>query len=142
MKEKKKKKGCNRSRNMETVEPIDVVDFRCWFGSCAEMRRTIFHAMNCEAVGTTDFLNCSTAPGKCNRRYAHDSLRTNFVFKLAMVYERDLGLCSDWSETMRIGNPVRSNLVHKYMEFSREQQKKAGVVVKQAPISPVICYQS
>ena len=34
-------------------------------------------------------LNCSTTPGSCNRRYAYDSLRTNYVSKLSMFYERD-----------------------------------------------------
>ena len=35
---------------------------------------------------------------------------------------------------MRIGNPVRSDLVLQYMKVSREKQKKLGDVVKQAPI--------
>ena len=66
-------------------------------------------------------------------RYAHDSLRTNYVSKLTVAYERDLGITTDWSDARRIGNPIRSDLVTQYMAFTPEEQKKAGVAVKQAP---------
>ena len=71
--------------------------------------------------------------GECAKRYAHDSLRTNYVSKLAVAYERDSGITTDWSDALRIGNPIRSDLVIQYMTFTREEQKKAGVAVKQAP---------
>ena len=77
--------------------------------------------MNCETLETTDSLNCSITPGKCNRRYAHDSIRTNFLSKLAMAYERDLGVSSDWSGAMRVANPVRSELLHQHMSLTREK---------------------
>ena len=64
----------------------------------------------------------------------HDSLRTNYVPKLTMVYERDLGVTHDWNGTLRTGNPVRSDLVTQYMAFIREEQKKAGVEASQAPV--------
>ena len=66
-------------------------------------------------------------------RYVHDSLRTNCVSKLAMGYERDLGLTHDLNGTLRTGQPFRSDLVTQYMAFVREEQKKAGVEVSQAP---------
>ena len=47
-----------------------------------------------------------------------------------MAYERDLGVTNDWNGT---GNPVRSDLVTQYKAFVREEQKKAGVEVSQAP---------
>ena len=65
--------------------------------------------------------------------YAHDSLRTNCVSKLAMAYERYLGLTHDLNGTLRTGKPFRSDLVTQYMAFVREEQKKAGVEVSQAP---------
>ena len=75
---------------------------------------------------------CSTQPGECAKRYARDSLRTNYVSKLALAYERDLGITTDWSDALRIGNPIRSDPVTQYMTFTREEKKKAGVAVKQA----------
>ena len=49
-----------------------------------------------------------------------------------MAYERDLGITTDWSDTCWIDNPIKSDLVTQYKTFTREQ-KKVGVVVKQAP---------
>ena len=49
-----------------------------------------------------------------------------------MFYESDLGIISAGNDTLRVDNPVRSDLVVQYMTFTREQ-KKAGVLVKQAP---------
>ena len=83
--------------------------------------------------GTSTLDTCSTKGGDCALRYAHESLRTNYVSKLSMFYERDLGIVSDWSDNLRTGNPARSALVTSYITFSREEQKRAGVTVKQAP---------
>ena len=65
--------------------------------------------------------------------YAHDSLRTNYVSKLAMAYERDLGMTHDLNGTLRTGNPFRSNLVTQYMAFVRKEQK-ARVEESQVPV--------
>ena len=65
--------------------------------------------------------------------YAHDSLRTNYVSKLDMAYERDLRVTHDLNGTLRTSKPFRSDLVTQYMAFVREEQKKAGVEVSQAP---------
>ena len=89
--------------------------------------------MHCTQVGTAELSGCSTQPGECAKRYAHDYLRTQYVSKLAVAYERDLGITTDWSGALRIGNPIRSDLVTQYMTFTREEQKEAGVAVKQAP---------
>ena len=118
---------------MVMIQPKDVVSFLCWRGSCSEKRRTAVHARDCEAVGTSELSNCSTTEERCTLRYVHDSLRTNYVSKLAMAYERDLGVTHDWNGTLRTGNLVRSDLVTQYMSFVREEQKKAGVEASQAP---------
>ena len=118
---------------MATAQPRDIVQLLCWLDACSNRRRTVGHAMHCTQVGTADLSGCSTQPGECAKRYAHDSLRTNYVSKLAVAYERDLGITTDWSDALRIGNPIRSDLVTQYMTFIREEQKKAGVAVKQAP---------
>ena len=118
---------------MVIAQPNDVVTFLCWLDSCSEKRRTAVHARDCEAVGTSELSNCSTTEEGCTLRYAHDSLRTNYVSKLAMAYERDLGVTHDWSSALRTGNPVRSDLVTQYTAFIREEQNKAGVEASQAP---------
>ena len=118
---------------MATAQPRDVVQVLCWLDSCSNKRRTVVHANHCTQVGTAELSGYSTQPGECAKRYAHDSLRTNYVSKLAVAYERDLGITTDWSDALRIGNPIRSDLVAQYMTFTREEQKKAGVAVKQAP---------
>ena len=118
---------------MVMAQPNDVVTFLCWLDSYSEKRRTAVHARDCEAVGTSELSNCSTTEEGCTLRYAHDSLRTNYVSNLAMAYERDLGVTHDRNSALRTGNPVRSDLVTQYMAFIREEQKKAGVEVSQAP---------
>ena len=115
------------------AQPNDVVTFLCWLDSCSEKRRTAVHTRDCGAVGTSELSSCSTTEEGCTLRYAHDSLRTNYISKLAMAYERDMGITNDWNSALRTGNPVRSDLVTQYMAFIREEQKKAGVEVSQAP---------
>ena len=116
-----------------TAQPRDVVQFLCWLNACSSRRRTVVHAMHCRQVGTAKLSGCSTQPGECAKRYAHDSLRTNYVSKLAVAYERDLDITTYWSNALRIGNPIRSDLVPQYMTFTREEQKKTGMAIKQAP---------
>ena len=50
-----------------------------------------------------------------------------------MAYEQALGVAHDWNSALRTGNPVGSDLVTQYMAFIREEEKKAGVEVSQAP---------
>ena len=118
---------------MVMAQPNDVVTFLCWLDFCSEKRRTAVHAWDCEAVGTSELSNCSTTEEGCTLRYAHDSLRTNYVSELAMAYDRDLGVAHDWNSALRTGNPVRNDLFTQYMAFIREEQKKAGVEVSRAP---------
>ena len=117
---------------MVMAQPNDVVTFLCWLDSCSEKRRTAVHARDCEAVGKSELSNRSTMEEGSTLRYAHDSLRTNYVSKLVMAYERDLGVTHDWNSALRTGNPVRNDLVTQYIGFIREEQKKAGVEVSQA----------
>ena len=121
------------SQRVQTAQPSDIVEFLCWLDACWPRRRTPVHAVYCSAVGTSTLDTCSTKAGDCALRYAHESLRANYVYKLSVFYERDLGIVSDWSDNLRTGNPARSALVTSYMAFSREEQKRAGVRVKQAP---------
>ena len=97
---------------MIMAQPNDVVTFLCWLDSCSDKRRTAVHARDCEAVGTSEMSNYSTTDKGFTLRYAHDSLRTIYVPKLAMVYERDLGVTHVWNSTLRTGNPVRSGFSH------------------------------
>ena len=90
------------------------------------------HNRDCEAVGAPDLSACASKHAACSLRYAHDSLRPNDVSKFAVVFET-LGVISAWSDTLRVGNPVRSDLAAQDMAFSKEEQKKAGALVKQAP---------
>lgn len=121
------------AKYIENAQPQDVVDFLCWFDACGD-GRTVVHAIECEAVGTDSLEDCSTVMGVCAKRYAHESLRTNYVSKLAVTFEREFGAEPAWNDTLRVGNPVKSELVTQYMAFTRAQQKTAGVLVKQAPV--------
>ena len=97
---------------MIMAQPNDVVTSLCWLDSCSEKRRTAVHARDCEAVGTSELSNYSTTDKGFTLRYAHDSLRTIYVPKFAMVYERDLRVTHVWNSTLRTGNPVRSGFGH------------------------------
>ena len=83
------------ARSLEIAQPKDALDFLCWMDSSGKGRRTPVHSRSCAAVGKSDFTLCSTEPGECELRYAHDSLRTNYVSKLAVVYKRYLGMTMD-----------------------------------------------
>ena len=119
---------------MATAQPRDIVQFLCWLDSCSNRRHAVVLAMHCTQVGAAELSGCSTQTGECTKRYAHDSPRTKYVSELTFTYERDLSITADWSDALRIGNPIRSDLITKYMMFTREEQKKAGVTVKQAPV--------
>ena len=90
------------------------------------------HTRDCEAVSTFELLNCPTAEGGCTLRYAHDSLRTNYISKLTVAYQRDLGVTHDRNSTHRTGNSIRSDVDTQYMTFVREEHGKAGAKVPQA----------
>ena len=94
---------------MATAQPNDVGAFLYWLDSCSEKKRTVVHARDWEAVGTLEVSNYFTAEEECILRYTLDSLRTNYVSKLAMAYERVLGVTHDWNGTLRADNPVRSD---------------------------------
>ena len=79
-----------RSVSIAEAQPQDVVEYACWLDSCGKRRRTIVHAQDCQAVGTSNLSGCSTEKGECDRRYAHDSLRSNHISKLAVVFEKEL----------------------------------------------------
>ena len=102
---------------MGTVQPSGVVALLCWLEPFSKKRRRGVYARDCEVVDTSELSNCSTA-GR-TLRYAHDSMRTNCVSKLAMAYERDLGVTHDWYGTLRTCNPVRSYLVTRYTAIVR-----------------------
>ena len=69
-----------------TAQPRDIVQFLVWLDSCSNRGRTVVHAMHCTLVGTAELSGCSTLPGECAKRYAHDSLGTDYFLKLAVVY--------------------------------------------------------
>ena len=121
------------SQRVQTAQPSDIFEILCWLDFCGPRRRTPVHALHCTAVGTSTLGSCSTMAGDCALRYAHEFLRANYVSKLSVFYERDLGIVSDLRDNVGTGNPERSALVTSYMAFSREEQNKAGVTVKKAP---------
>lgn len=55
------------------------------------------------------------------------------ISRLAVSFEKELGCIRDWENLRRTGIPVRSERVAQYMSFTVQQQKKSGVLVKQAP---------
>ena len=116
---------------MATAQPRDIVQCVYWLDSCSNRRRTVVHTMHCTQVGTAELSGCLTRSEECAKRYPHDSLRTNYVYKLAVACERDLGITTDWSHALRIGNSIRRDLDTHYITFTRKQ-KKAGVAVRQA----------
>ena len=103
---------------MATDQPRNIVQFSCWLDSCSNRRRTVVHDMHYTQVGTAGLSGCSTQPGECAKLYAHDSLRTNYVSKLAVAYERDLDITPVWSDALWIGNPIRNYVVIQYMTFT------------------------
>ena len=92
---------------MATVQPSGVVALLCWLESLSEKRRRVVYARDCELGDTSDLSNCSTAGHTL--RYAHDSLRTNCVSKLAMAYKRDLG--SPTTGKVRLERATRSEAI-------------------------------
>ena len=68
------------------------------------------------------------------KRFAHDSLRSNHLLKLAVSYERDLGTATGWCDHLTVGNPVRSEMITQYVAFTRSEQRSAEVLVKQEPV--------
>ena len=96
--------------------------------------KQLVHNVDCDAAGT-DILTgaCCRAKGSCEKRLAHDSLRTKYASKLAVAYERDLGAApAAWCDQRRVGNPVRSEIVTQY----DKAEIRAGVRAKQAPALP------
>ena len=91
-----------------------------WLDCCSNRRRIVVHVMHCTQVGTAKLSGCSTQPGKCAKRYAHNSFRTNYVSNLVVAYERDLFITTAWSDAFRIANPIRSDLVTQHMTLTRE----------------------
>lgn len=87
---------------MAAAQPTDVLEFLCWLDACGERRRTIVHDIDCEAVGTDELLESCKEKELCGKRFAHDSLRTNYVSKLAVAYERDLGVAPVWCDELRV----------------------------------------
>ena len=96
---------------MAQEQPKDVVEFLCCLHPCGKSRRTIVHGMHCTAVGTENLSACSTEEGTRAKRFAHDSLRSNHLPKLAVAYEQELGTATDWCDHLRVGIPVRNDLV-------------------------------
>ena len=90
------------------------------------------HARHCSAVGTKDLIACSTKPGECNLRYARDSLRSNHVSKLGMVFEEELGVGTRGA--VRYGLGIRYEATQSLSTWPYTgEHKQAGVLVKQAP---------
>ena len=115
---------------MVTVQPRNIVQFLCWLDSCSNRRQKVVHAMHCTQVGTAELSGCSTIPGNVQ----------------SGTHTIPLGrtTCPSWSwrtsaisaslSTGEMPSAIGSDLITQHMTFTREEQKKAGVAVKQAPI--------
>ena len=57
-----------------TAQPSGVVAFLCWPDSCSEKGRKVVHARDCEAIGTSELSNYSTAERGCTLQCAHGFL--------------------------------------------------------------------
>lgn len=69
-------------------------------------------------------------------RCAHNSVRSNYVSKLSVVFKKELRVVSAGSDTLGVGNATCSDRVAQYMTFSMEEQNMARVLVKQVPTLP------
>lgn len=78
--------------------------------------------------------DCSTSHESYALRYAYDSLRSGYYSKLAIAFETEVGMVSNWNAPLRIRNPVRSDGIAQYMAYTKKYQKIAGVLVKEAPV--------
>ena len=117
---------------MQTAQQSNIVKVICWLDSCGPRRRTPVYALHCTAVGTSTFDSCSIMAVDCTLRYAHDSLRANYVSNLSVFYQRDLGMSRIGAITYVRETPHAALLLTSYMAFSREEQNKACVTIKQA----------
>ena len=119
--------------DMAMAQSRDIVQLLCWLDSCSSRRRTVvthhvlYTGRNC---GTLRLLNPTW---RMRKAISTRFLRTNYVSKLAVAYERGFGITTGWNDPHRIGTPIKSDLVTQYMTFTREEQKKAGVAFKQSP---------
>ena len=93
-------RACGGSQRVQTAQPSDIVELLCWLDACGPRRRTPVHALRYSAVGTLTLDTCSTKAGDCALRYAHESLRANYVSKISVFYERNLRIVSDWSDNL------------------------------------------
>ena len=70
---------------------------------------------SCAAVGASSLIECSTAPSFCGKRFAHESLLTNHVSKLALMFEKEAACTHDSNRQSRTGNPARSEFATQYL---------------------------
>ena len=113
-----------KTRLIEEAQTVDAVKFLCWLDSSGQCCCTAVHDRDYEAVGTPDLSAYSSKSGAFSLRYAHDSLRSNYVSKSAVVYEKELGVVSAWSDTLRVGNPTRSDCVAQYTRSPRKSKRR------------------
>ena len=106
---------------MATAQPTDVLQFLCWLHSCEERRCIVVHDVD---FGEIDWDRHTHGDVKGSKlmaqtvwpRFPPNKIR--FKASSSILYER---------------NPARSDLVTQCMTFTRSEQNKAGVRVKQAP---------
>ena len=109
----------------------DVVNWLCFLDTHGN-GTTVVHQHGCQEFGTKHWGSCSRTLG-CTTRYAAASMEKGFVSKLRVAYADIWGRTSYWSKLDRAGNPVASALVTHYVAFTHEEQKKSGIVPRQAP---------
>ena len=108
----------------------DVYDYCCYLDSQGN-GTTWVHERACPRVGSPVGNSCPPQFA-CAQRYAAASMRTGVVSKLKMALKEQLGKSEAWDPVAQTGNPCCSPLVDSYLTFTMEEQKSAGVPVKQA----------
>lgn len=90
--------------------------------------------LRCPSVGVPFLADCIRPGLTCASQYACESMRAKVVGLLGTAYhERVVHVC-DWNAACSEGNPARCAQVRAHSKFVSEEQKAAGVPVKQVPL--------
>lgn len=87
--------------------------------------KTQVHIMGCGFKGRHGFFTCG-CPLRCSVGYV-DSL----IGKLRAIF-RDIGRGTEWSDSLRVGNPACAPLVKRYLRAVSLEQSASAVVPKKA----------
>ncbi|VDI04715.1 Hypothetical predicted protein [Mytilus galloprovincialis] len=107
---------------LKTASPLDVRRFMVMKDSRG---KTQVHDLTCEFLGKLGIHSC-----QCPLRLAAGTVQS-MLGQLKAIFESN-GRGSEWNEITKIGNPVCSPEVDKYLHAIQFEQSKSHVVQKQA----------